>query len=78
VAGPVLLPDRAKSCKSLDAWLEAYGILNVKRHDALADALATAQLLQVLKHHGDAQGPAQCRRADRGGTLQEWLVKTRR
>jgi DNA polymerase-3 subunit epsilon len=42
---PALLPERALSCKGLDAWLKAFGIANFKRHDALADAFATAQLL---------------------------------
>ena len=75
---PVLLPERAKSCKSLDAWLEAFGIVNVQRHDALADALATAQLLQVLKYHGEAQGQRSVAALIEAARSQEWLAKTRR
>lgn len=75
---PVLLPERAKSCKSLDAWLDAFGIVNVKRHDALADALATAQLLQVLKYNGDLQGQHSAAALIEAARSQEWLAKTRK
>jgi DNA polymerase III subunit epsilon len=75
---PVLQPERAKTCKSLDAWLAAFGIANVQRHDALADALATAQLLQVLKHHGDARGMRSAAALIEAARSQEWLVKTRK
>lgn len=42
---PALLPDRAHSHKALDDWSRVFGITNHARHSALADALATAQLL---------------------------------
>lgn len=42
---PVL--DRGRECRSLDDWLGAHAIVNAQRHDALGDAYATAQLLQV-------------------------------
>ncbi len=42
---PALLPDRAASHKALDDWTALFGITNYARHSALADALATAQLL---------------------------------
>ncbi len=38
----------SKSLRTLDEWLQRFGILNYARHNALADALATAQLLQVV------------------------------
>jgi DNA polymerase-3 subunit epsilon len=75
---PALLPERAKTCKSLDAWLAAFGIANVKRHDALSDALATAQLLQVLMFHGEAQGLRSAAALIEAARSQEWLTKTRR
>ena len=75
---PALLPERAKSCKSLDAWLDAFDIVNLKRHDALADALATAQLLQVLSFHGEAQGLRSAAALMEAARSQEWLVKTRK
>jgi DNA polymerase-3 subunit epsilon len=74
---PALLPERGKSYKSLDAWLEAFGIENVKRHDALADALATAQLLQVLEYHGEALGLRSAAALIEAARSQEWLAKVR-
>lgn len=45
---PDLLPGEARRRKHLDAWLEHFGIEVFLRHDAIADALATAQLLLAV------------------------------
>ena len=45
--GPALFPSRAV-LRDLDGWLAVFGIENFLRHDALADALATAQLALAL------------------------------
>jgi DNA polymerase-3 subunit epsilon len=45
---PDLLPDEARKRKHLDAWLALFGIEVFSRHDAIADALATAQLLLAV------------------------------
>lgn len=58
---PALFPAHAKSCKSLDDWLAAFAILHPERHDALADAYATAQLMQVLLAEAERQGLAAAR-----------------
>jgi hypothetical protein len=42
---PALLPGYARRYRSLDDWSRHFGITNYARHSALADALATAQLL---------------------------------
>jgi DNA polymerase III subunit epsilon len=44
---PALNPERAARLRSLDDWLNCFSIRNDDRHNALSDALATAQLLQV-------------------------------
>lgn len=44
---PALNPSRGAQYHSLDDWVNAFGIRIDARHDAIADALATAQLLQV-------------------------------
>lgn len=44
---PALNPTLAARHRSLDDWITYFGIRNDARHNALADALATAQLLQV-------------------------------
>lgn len=43
---PALFPE-ASQCRQLDDWLARHGIAHPARHQALADAYATAQLLQV-------------------------------
>jgi DNA polymerase-3 subunit epsilon len=50
---PDALPAEARKRKALDDWLALYGIGVFSRHDAVADALATGQLLQAL--HGAAR-----------------------
>jgi len=45
---PELMPDEARARQHLDAWLERFGIEVFSRHDAAADALATAQLFIAL------------------------------
>jgi len=45
---PELVPGEARARRDLDAWLERFGIEAFSRHDAAADALATAQLLLAL------------------------------
>ena len=52
---PALFPARARACRALDDWLAAFAIGHPARHDALADAYATAQLLLVLLAEADRQ-----------------------
>ncbi len=40
----------------LDVWLEHFAIDNIQRHDALSDAFATAQLLQIAMAHASRKG----------------------
>ena len=44
---PALNPALASRYRSLDDWIGHFGIRNDARHNALADALVTAQLFQV-------------------------------
>jgi DNA polymerase-3 subunit epsilon len=53
---PSLYPPLAYSHRVLDDWIARFNIRIEARHNALADALATAQLLQVAQ--------AQARRKD--------------
>jgi DNA polymerase III subunit epsilon len=55
---PALFPDHERTARTLDAWLHLFGIQNHDRHDALADALATAQLLLVVLAAAGRQGLA--------------------
>lgn len=53
---PALNPELMHTHRVLDDWAQQFGIFNEARHNALADALATAQLLLVamaqIRHSG--------------------------
>ncbi len=51
---PSVLPELGSGFRSLDYWMVHFNIGNFARHSALADALATAQLMLVLR--GAVQG----------------------
>jgi DNA polymerase-3 subunit epsilon len=48
VLAPLKFPDFARSQRGLDGWLARFGIDPGARHNALADAYATAQLFQIV------------------------------
>ena len=48
---PALYPSNEN--KTMDDWLAMMNIRMLARHDALADALATAQMLQVCLHQAE-------------------------
>lgn len=53
---PELFRERIDAQVQLDDWLGQFGIGNFLRHNAVADAYATAQLLQVALTRGAALG----------------------
>jgi DNA polymerase III subunit epsilon len=53
---PVVFPDTRPRDRSLDDWLTRFNIVVQQRHNALADALATAQLLQVCMERAKTLG----------------------
>ena len=53
---PLLFPRLGSVPTALDGWLSAFGIEHYLRHDALADAYATAQLLQIALSEARRQG----------------------
>jgi DNA polymerase-3 subunit epsilon len=50
---PELIRSEGKRHKGLDAWLQRFDIEVFSRHDAVADALATAQLLLAVLAHAE-------------------------
>lgn len=48
LVAPDLFREVTTECGNLDDWLRQFGIDNIQRHNALSDAYATAQLLQVV------------------------------
>jgi len=73
----VLRPDVA--ARSLDEWLDTFGITCAARHRAAADALATAELLQRLWPRLAAEAPAaaagDARAALRLAAYRRWLPR---
>lgn len=69
---PIYLPRHA-GLETLDAWLDALGIANAKRHDSLADAVATAQLLQVVLAAARKQGDMRLADLVSIGRNRRWL-----
>lgn len=53
---PTLFPERIDGIVGLDDWLTQFSIANYRRHNAVSDSLATAQLLQIALSKGTAAG----------------------
>jgi len=70
---PALYPGPARSRRALDDWLAQFGIDCPQRHDALADAYATAQLLLVLLAEAERQGADTVQRLRRLERSGRWL-----
>lgn len=64
-------PDRAR--RALDDWLAEFGIACPARHDALADAYATAQLLLILLAEAERQGAGTVDRLRRLELSGRWI-----
>jgi DNA polymerase-3 subunit epsilon len=63
-----MFPGEALHLKTLDDWMTRFGIVHYERHNALADALCTAQLFQILLARATREGYttiADLRRAER-------------
>jgi len=74
---PALFPDQPEGARSLDDWLRRFEIENYARHDALADALATAQLLLVALAEAGRRGLATWTELARLTEGQRWLSRLR-
>ncbi len=70
---PALLPAHAHSCKALDDWTALFGITNYARHSALADALATAQLLLAALHLAAARKLTDFKTLQTHEKAERWL-----
>lgn len=71
--GPALGLGSERNARSLDDWLELSGISNYSRHDALADALATAQLFQVMAVRAAVAGGGDAKGFLESARGQQWL-----
>jgi len=70
---PALYP--SNECRTMDDWLQRFSIRLPQRHDALADALATAQMLLVVLQMARSFDMVTPRRLDQMQRAQRWLGK---
>ena len=70
---PALFPGR--ECRTLEDWLVDFAVPAGERHHAVADALATAQLLQVALVAADRQGMRTAADLLSMQKAQRWLGK---
>jgi DNA polymerase-3 subunit epsilon len=75
---PALCMELAPKMKDLDDWADAFGIINFARHNALADALATAQLHLVLCERAGEKGLRTQRELLETAGSQAWLERHQR
>ena len=78
LAPALLTTSGAAPPRGLDAWADKFGIRNHARHNAVADALATAQLLQVVLARAMAGGAAVLGDLLRMEQDQRWLEQQKR
>ncbi len=74
---PELFPDCAKKCHALDDWLKRSNIVNDARHNALADALATAQLGLMALRSAQNKGINNFKSLQEVERAQRWLSNAR-
>ena len=74
---PRLCPEIHDGLADLDLWLDAFGIPVLVRHNALADALATAQLLQLALPRAARAGAVTPRRLLEMEKARRWLRQGR-
>ncbi len=71
---PAVMPEPGRKLpRGFDEWMDKLGIVNQARHNALSDALATAQLLQVVLARARDQGISTLAGLVRLEQDQRWL-----
>ncbi len=75
LVAPALFPESASGRRALDDWTALFHIENPNRHNAVADACATAQLLLVVLAQAGAQGIPQLHELVRLEKDQRWLSR---
>jgi DNA polymerase III subunit epsilon len=73
---PALVRDTPSPLRGLDDWIAHFGITIGARHRAIADALGTAQLFQVLLNRAAAQQITSAEALFKLARDQRWLART--
>lgn len=53
---PMLFPDKGAGVRPLDHWLDTFGLTAHERHNALDDAMVTAELMLIILESAHQQG----------------------
>jgi DNA polymerase-3 subunit epsilon len=72
---PALIHDAPPAVRSLDEWVEHFSIAISARHRAVADAVGTAQLFQVLLSRAAGQGYQSAEALFKLARDQRWLSR---
>jgi DNA polymerase-3 subunit epsilon len=73
---PLAWPKYASRLSGLDDWLEAFSIPVAFRHRAIADCLATAQLMQLVLPHAPGMGAATAGELVALSESNRWLAQS--
>lgn len=74
---PALYPQYARKYRALDDWLKHFSIINDARHNALADALATAQLGLIALRSAGTKRITTFKSLQELEKAQRWLLAAR-
>jgi DNA polymerase-3 subunit epsilon len=69
----VLFPKQGRQFRLLDEWLAHFGVAHPARHNALADALCTAELLLILLAAARDRGLSCARQLIKAERSHQWL-----
>jgi len=70
---PDLFPEQSHRYRALDEWLKRFAIVNEARHNALADAVATAQLGLIAIRAAEARRAMTFKSLQEMEQAQRWL-----
>lgn len=72
-----MYPADAQDCVTLDDWLARFSIVHLERHNALADAFSTAQLLLVMLKKAELEGYTNVRGLLRAQKNYHWQRRSK-
>lgn len=75
---PALYPELAAGRRALDDWTAVFQIDNLNRHNAVADACATAQLLLIMLARAQARSRSSLTDLHTLEEEQRWLARAQR
>jgi DNA polymerase-3 subunit epsilon len=67
-----MYPTLSLELKTLDDWLERFGIVHTERHNALADAYCSAQLFMIMLKKARLEGYSTTRGLQRAERYHHW------